>query len=396
MTGQPHRPSMLIVSHTYVVAEHRKKLEALATWFDLTCVTINARDLGPMYGLAANQFTGDLASGYTLIELPVVGKIGTLFIMPGLCSFIRGRAWDYVLVENEPWALLKWQALLASRFQSQVAHYGEFTWENVLRPGLKGWIHQCIYRYTALNLDFWIGGNEAAGRILRASGAEPQKVLVCPQLGVDMVSYAPCSDEDKEARRGHLDLAENAFVVGFAGRLVSEKGVKELVEAVAELNDKPLARPLVLMLVGAGPLKPMLMERASSCQWLKLPDAVPHQELPNLLQAMDLLVLGSHPVHTKTVCWEEQFGHILIEAMACGCVAAGSSSGAIPEVIDDDEMIFPVGDKLAICSLIERAMTDGPWFAAKRERQMLRVRECYTHEHVARKIATFLLSLDER
>ena len=67
------------------------------------------------------------------------------------------------------------------------------------------------------------------------------------------------------------------------------------------------------------------------------------------MSELDLLVLGSHSYHEDGNCWEEQFGHVLIEAMACGTPVAafpvegprevlGAHEGAKPQggVLDED------------------------------------------------------------
>jgi len=63
------------------------------------------------------------------------------------------------------------------------------------------------------------------------------------------------------------------------------------------------------------------------------------------------------PSHT-TANWKEQFGRVLIEAMACRVLAIGSDSGAIPEVIGDDRCVFSEGDVPALAATIERLAAD--------------------------------------
>src|SRR4029077_4236910 len=117
-------------------------------------------------------------------------------------------------------------------------------------------------------------------------------------------------------------------------------------------------RGIHLAMIGHGPLKGNLLKRSSGGDWLHLRDAVPHHERPAFLQCLDVLVLGSHPVLKNGECWEEQFGHILIEAAACGALAIGSTSGAIPEVLDDEDLTFAPGDVAAIKNLIWQFHSD--------------------------------------
>jgi glycosyltransferase involved in cell wall biosynthesis len=101
---------------------------------------------------------------------------------------------------------------------------------------------------------------------------------------------------------------------------------------------------------------------------------------------LNVFVLASKPVRTMQLCWEEQFGHVLIEAMACGVATIGSSSGAIPEVIGHDEAVFPHGDATALTARIRNAMND-PTIA---QSQLDRTRRLYTHDAVAAQWATFI------
>ncbi|MCA9434387.1 MAG: glycosyltransferase family 4 protein, partial [Candidatus Omnitrophica bacterium] len=72
-----------------------------------------------------------------------------------------------------------------------------------------------------------------------------------------------------------------------------------------------------------------------------------YSELPEFLRQGTVLVLGSKP----TPEWKEQFGMILIEAMACGVVVIGAKSGAIPEIIGGAGLVYEPGafDELAEC-----------------------------------------------
>ena len=68
--------------------------------------------------------------------------------------------------------------------------------------------------------------------------------------------------------------------------------------------------------------------------------AVKSVDVPAYLAAMDVLALPS----LTTPNWKEQFGRVLIEAMACEVPALGSDSGEIPHVIGDGGVVFHEGD----------------------------------------------------
>src|SRR5207302_6606714 len=82
---------------------------------------------------------------------------------------------------------------------------------------------------------------------------------------------------------------------------------------------------------------------------------VSYADMPAFLKSLDVLVLPSVtilPLH------REQFGRVLIEAMAAGIPVVGSSSGAIPEVIGDAGLVVPERDPAALAQAIDVVVRD--------------------------------------
>lgn len=376
------RPALLLIGHTYAALENRKKIQALAQHFDLVCVTSTFEER-LILGRSATDFDNDSdapSRGYQLVRLRRRTKVETTFTYVGLEEVMRSRSFDVVLVENEPWALVRWQARLWKELLQPQALFGEFTWENVERPGWKRAVLALAYRAMTATTDFIIGGNQAAAQLVQKYGAKAEAVCVAPQLGVDLENHQPASADEREALRKANGLPSGAFVVGYCGRLIEEKGIKELVAACDEIGTVHLA------LLGSGTLELWLREQAQSRPWLHLLPPRPHGEIPAFLRCLDVFVLASKPVHTLQLCWEEQFGHVLIEAMACGVATLGSSSGAIPEVIGHADAVFPFGDAKALAARIRQVMSGSPLAQS----QLLRARSQYTHEAVAAQWAGFI------
>lgn len=390
------KPSLLLICHTYAVPEHAKKVTELARHFTLTCATVRPQDLGPVYGSIVPP-QDDSSLPWRYVELPALGvkPFTTAAFLNGLCGLIWSQPWDYVLVENEPWSLVKWQTLFACRMGGRVSRYGEFTWENIRRPGLKGVILDLVYGLTARWTDFWVCGNQAAAQLVKKHGTPDERVIVCPQLGVDTQAFHPLEPSARERQRESLGLPSRSFIIGFAGRLVREKGVMDLITAADDLQrSASTADPgFCVALMGQGPLTAEVRDAASTRPWLRLLPPVPHAEVRTFLQCLDVLVLGSHPVHTGPHVWEEQFGHILIEAQACGALAIGSTSGAIPEVLADADLLFPPGDIGRLRALLQRLAADASFYRSKLSASATRLLERYTHAAVADQLATALLNL---
>jgi len=131
------------------------------------------------------------------------------------------------------------------------------------------------------------------------------------------------------------------YTVGYAGRLVSQKGLDVLVAAMRRLDS-----PARLLVAGDGPLRAWLESADLGQASLEVRTGVDHDEMADVYAEMDVLVLPSH----STPAWEEQFGRVLVEALWCGVPVVGSSSGEIPWVVTSTGggLVFPEGDADAL------------------------------------------------
>ena len=181
---------LAVVGATYASEEPRKKMESLAEHFDLTCITARSYT---GYGLENHLADQPEPAAYRLIGLPAMGPPDstTRYFLQGLGEALRRAQPEIVLVESEPWAWLRWQAWWGARKLRPRVRFGEFSWENVRRSGLKGRMLKAIYRASAATADFVIGGNEDAGTFFVESGLPREQLLVAPQLGVDEKVFHP-------------------------------------------------------------------------------------------------------------------------------------------------------------------------------------------------------------
>jgi glycosyltransferase involved in cell wall biosynthesis len=101
--------------------------------------------------------------------------------------------------------------------------------------------------------------------------------------------------------------------------------------------------------------------------------------MPDYYRGLDLLVL---PSRTRPN-WKEQFGRVLIEAMATGVPVVGSDSGEIPHVIGDAGIIFPEDDVVTLRETIEKIMGDEELRRRLAQAGRERVLERYTQAQIA-------------
>jgi glycosyltransferase involved in cell wall biosynthesis len=123
---------------------------------------------------------------------------------------------------------------------------------------------------------------------------------------------------------------------GYVGRLVKEKGVDVFLDALAAV---PGAHGLI---VGEGPERAGLAERAARlgiADRVRFASAVSPEEALSVIGALDALVLPSRTMPN----WSEQFGRVLVEAMAAGTPLVASASGAIPETVGDAGILIAEG-----------------------------------------------------
>ena len=101
--------------------------------------------------------------------------------------------------------------------------------------------------------------------------------------------------------------------------------------------------------------------------------------MPAHYRQLDVLVLPSRTLPN----WKEQFGRVLIEAMACGICVVGSDSGEIPQVIADAGLVFPEGHAEALRQRLAQLQRNPNQRAALASRGRRRVLDTYTQAQVA-------------
>src|SRR5258706_5141015 len=154
------------------------------------------------------------------------------------------------------------------------------------------------------------------------------------------------------------------FTLGYLGRLVENKGLSLLIEALASLPEY-----CRVVFIGNGPMKSELEAQAARLgviQRVTFKAGVPTYEVPQELQQMDVLVLPS----LTRPNWKEQFGRVLAEAMACETPVIGSSSGEIPYVIGDAGLVFSEGNAQELVACVRQLLVNPALYATMVARWM--------------------------
>jgi glycosyltransferase involved in cell wall biosynthesis len=340
---------ILVASHTYIVDLNCEKLKVLANMEPGIEVTVVVpRRWRP--GGVQNKIieTRERQEGSFRV-VPVSNfsenNQGLLTFGADLISLLRQFRPQIIQVEQGSKALGYAQLITLNRLLGLKAKNIFFTWWNL--PYELKFPVSLLETYNFRNTDGIVAGNQDGAEILRSRGYDGA-IAVMPQLGVDESLFKPSPQPELAAKLG---IQPTDFVVGFVGRFVEEKGLLTLLSALALCCD----RSWKLLLLGRGSLQSVLMERAAQLNikdrliWV---ESVPHDEVPHYINLMSTLVLPSETTNKfKTLTaagWKEQFGHVLIEAMACQVSVIGSDSGEIPHVIGDAGLVFPEGNVEAL------------------------------------------------
>jgi len=233
----------------------------------------------------------------------------------------------------------------------------------ILRTGL--WRHPRtlfhLFSYPATRLiyrlsDALVVYGHHVKAYLMSLGVEGEKIFVALNAVDNSRFNRPVSAAEKDRLRGDLDISERKAVL-FVGRMVREKGLDYLVEALSRLK----AKQAVLVLVGDGPRKELLRKR---CRELGLQGRVrfvpyvQNRDLRQYFAIAETMVLPS----ITTRCFKEPWGRVVNEAMnqACPVIASDAVGAAVGGLIRDGEngWVVPERDAQALADRLDLILAD--------------------------------------
>jgi glycosyltransferase involved in cell wall biosynthesis len=185
---------------------------------------------------------------------------------------------------------------------------------------------------------FWAGGfwaergaasviaiSHAVANYLRRQHRLSASKVFPIHYGLEPAAYDQVPPDTIRAIRQQWGIAEGEIVVGTVARIVTQKRIDLLIDALASLRARGL--PLKLVVVGAGPLEARLRRRAAQ---KNVTEAVVwagrREDIPAVMQALDIFALCSD---------YEGFGLVLLESMASRRPIVATRVSAIPEIVVD-------------------------------------------------------------
>lgn len=353
-----------MLSKALIIGAYQKKAEELARLPDVELTVV----VPPFWkeGDHRIDLQRGFVDGYRLVVEPMVfnGNFH-LHFYPGLGRLIREVRPHIFHIDEEPYNLSTFLAMKLARRHGVKALF--FTWQNLYRQLPPPF--NLIEQYNYASAHWALAGSEGAKDVLLKKGFS-KPVSVIPQFGVDPVLYSPGGTSARS-------VPTSSFNIGYAGRMISAKGLVLLLEAV-----RGLSGDWHLTLIGEGPLKNKLRRDADSQGIggrVSFAPYVRSEEMPAHLRALDVLVLPS----LTTPAWKEQFGRVLVEAMACGVPVIGANSGEIPNVIGDAGLIFPEGSVDNLRQALTQVMSDAGLRASMARQGRERALALFTQAKIA-------------
>jgi glycosyltransferase involved in cell wall biosynthesis len=372
---------LITIGHSYVVAENRRLAHEMA---------LAGRGRWHVTAIAPSSYRADLrpvdfepldGEATEVIQLGVrLDRVPHFMSYRGLRRVLSGGI-DLVHCWEEPYVLAAAQIartipasskLVMASFQNLRKSYpwplSEFERESMRRAA--GWI---------------AFGHTVAETLGPHPGYVDKPHRVIPP-GVDVERFRPDPAAGAAIRR-RIGWAEDALVIGYLGRFAPQKGVTDLCAALDKMRT-----PWHALFVGGGSLQGDLEQFALAHPGrVHIATDVRHSDVPGWLNAMTMLCAPSR----TTTEWREQFGRMLIEAMACGVPVLASDTGEMPVVVRDAGRVLPEGDPATWARSLDAYLEDPATRELMAKRGIERARTFFAWPIVARRHLEFFDALLE-
>jgi|GEM_PF-368527 len=253
-------------------------------------------------------------------------------------------------------------------------------WENIPFAYEEDLRMRALKEEVRSRADHFVAVTQRARDALILEGVEPSRISVIP-MGVDIRRFRP-DRESGERLRSQLGISKEDRVILFVGRLVWEKGIYDLIHSAGLLCKLWNGEALRWVVAGAGPELEGVQEVLRD---LKLEESFiflqgrPYEDMWQVFNLADVFVLPS----TSTRTWREQFGMVLVEAMACGIPVISTYSGSIPEVVGEVGILVPPNDPRSLAESLHGLLRDEPLRTRLSRKGRKRAEQEFNAERVA-------------
>lgn len=230
------------------------------------------------------------------------------------------QEFDLIILENRPGYALQLHGRTNARL---VYHLHNDFLNSDTRQGAD--IYQSATRIITVS-------NYIRGRVATCSKQDAKTIAV--HNGIDLEAFA----RPTSMTRKQIGCKADDFILVFSGRLIPEKGVMELVEAMKMLREQPHIKLLVIgssFFENAYSDDGFITELKNSAKELAdrivFTGYVKHEQMPSYLKMANVAVIPS--------TWNDPFPTTVLEGMAAGLPIITTDRGGIPEMVTTDNAI---------------------------------------------------------
>ena len=257
------------------------------------------------------------------------------YMMPTMIwDLIRVRP-DYIYAAEEPiQPFMTW--MMAIYAVVTRTPYCTYTYENQYR---KWWFPISLFEKVSVKMaNKVVCASRKAEEILQEKYQLPgNHFVVFPETGIDLRVFSK-----KTLRKDREDT------VLFMGRLLPEKGIKEMLAAKKILDKK--GKKYKWIFVGSGEMQEYIKNnQGDNCELIPW---IPREEVPSYLNRAKVFLYPS----LQTPHWEEQFGYLMAESIACGTPVISTPNTGAKEILPEEWMFVPFGDSVNLAKRIETVM----------------------------------------
>lgn len=365
---------VLIVSHSCTIPVGQQlyaEVERLTGW-DLTIIT-PALWKDPYGNHLSTKRWPDYKGNIISIPVWKSGNVPLHTYRSLFLQLIKEVNPDFIYLYQEPYAVVTFQVYLAN-FLSLRKPIGFCAWQNIYKRypfpfhQMESWVLQ--------QTDVMFAGSQSIEEVFRKKGYQGFSTIL--PLGVNASVYYP--QPDAPVLADNLRNGKNQVLIGYVGRIVEQKGLKTLLQALKLIQD--LSWQLVIVGTGSYQAKfDTIAQELQLTEQITCVGYVPSADIPRYLSAFDVLVLPSETRQN----WKEQFGRVIVESLACGTPIIGSDSGEIPHLLKATEggLVFAEAQPQDLAKQLRQVINNAELRSQLAEKGREVVLKHYTHPTLA-------------
>jgi|GEM_PF-1703562 len=345
--------SVLAIDKVAVLRNNRARYRMIRQLADVE-LTLVAPERWPE-NLVMEEYQRDDTDPYTTIlgKVSWPGKELLSIYYTGIVKAMRRSRPDVILMMEEGFSMFALQALVLQRLfapRAVMIFYGNHIGSYRRFPYRLFWFYRIISEIVLPRMQIGFCVNERAEQVLSESSFRGERRVRFHGINEDLFRRIPMCQA-----RAELELPPEGSIFLFAGRLLEQKGVMDLIDAFASLRAERPGTPLHLLLVGDGDYGAVLRQRVDE---LGLHDAVEFRRAVPVEQVATYMSAATAFVLPSRASWKEQFGRVNAEAMLLETTIIGSTSGEIPRIIGEGGFIFRADDVDDLARTMARVLDD--------------------------------------